>query len=118
MFDVFKKHRKLKLLGLTLGLLLAWFAIKPAADIINGQSVDESSLVGSYANTAEHQIVLREDGIGSMVSGTVTESFFYEYSYGVIECQGLQHSFQVRVLGNGNLWNRFDGTYLYRRTQI
>lgn len=118
MYSVYKKHRKLKLLGLSLGLLLAWCLAKPAADMIAGQNVQADSLVGSYANTSEHQVTLYEDGVGTMVSNGESIDFFYSYSMGRVDCQSEDGAFQMRVLGNGNLWNCYDRSYLYRRSNI
>ncbi len=117
MFSVFRRHRKLKLLGLALGLLLVWFAAKPAADLINGQNADPASLVGNYANTSEHQIVIYDGKLGRMVSEDVSADFLYSFEDGILDCNAVDFSFQIRVLGNGNLWNCYDGTYLYRRIE-
>ena len=117
MFDVFRRHRKLKLAGFTLGLLLAWFLAKPAIDMANGQNVDQSSLVGSYANTAEHQVMIYDQEVGRLISENTTEDFFYTYKQGVLECRSLYFDFKIRVLGDGSLFNGYDNTYLYRRAE-
>ena len=117
MFDVFRRHRKLKLAGITLGLLLAWFLAKPAIDMANGQNVEQSSLVGSYANTAEHQVMIYDQEVGRLISENTTEDFFYTSKQGVLECRSLYFDFKIRVLGDGSLFNGYDNTYLYRRAE-
>ena len=117
MFDVFKRHRKLKLAGITLGLLLAWFLAKPAIDMADGQNVDQSNLIGSYANTADHQVMIYDQEVGRLVSENTSEDFFYTYKQGVLECRSLYFDFKIRVLGDGSLFNGYDNTYLYRRAE-
>ncbi len=115
MFDVFKRHRRTKLAGITLGLLLVWYAAKPVIDMANGQNVDQSSLIGSYANTSEHQVVIYDGEVGHLVSENTYEDFYYTYKEGVMECRTLYFDFRIRVLGDGSLYNGYDETYLYRR---
>ena len=117
MNDVFRRHRKLKLVGMTLGLLLAWYAAKPAIDMANGQSKEPKDLIGSYANTSEHQVMIYDEEVGRLVSENTSEDFFYTYKQGVLECRSLYFDFKIRVLGDGSLWNGYDNTYLYRRAE-
>ena len=117
MFDVFKRHRKLKLAGIAFGLLLAWYAAKPAIDMANGQNVDPESLIGSYANTSEHQVMIYDGEVGRLISENTFEDFFYNYIQGVLECRSLYFDFKIRVLGDGSLFNGYDNTYLYRRAE-
>jgi hypothetical protein len=116
MYDVFKKHRTLKLVGLTVGLFLLWFLAKPAYDLISGRSYEVSSLTGTYANGKEHQVTILEEGIGKMVAGSISEDFFFKYSEGTLSCEGTNYVWGMKVLGDGSLWNEYDSSYLFKRT--
>ena len=117
MYDVLKRHRGLKLMGIALGLLLVWFIAKPATELIGGHYVDETSIVGTYANTGAHQVMIYGSGLGRMVSEATTEDFFYQYGEGVLECRSPNGQWRIRALKSGSLWNEYDRTFLYRRAE-
>lgn len=115
MYSVFRKNRGLKLLTLAIVALIAWFLLTPAISLIEGREADETSLIGSYASGREHQVVIYPESLGRMVSSGHSEDFRFSYSEGTLSCNGEESSWTMKVLEGGNLYNCYDGTYLYKR---
>lgn len=118
MFGVFKKHRILKLIGLTFGLFLLWYLVSPAIDMIRGQDVQITELVGTYAYGTDHVVEFYTETIGKMVSEGVPTEFMYTFDKGIISCHSVgddPQEWEMRTLSNGAIFNCYDSTYLFKR---
>ena len=117
MFGVFKKHRILKLAGLFLGLFLLWYLVSPVIDIVKGQSVPLTEIVGSYAYGVDHWIDFYTTECGKMVSSGESIMFSYEYDKGTIHCTEYEtdRSWDIKVLSTDSIYNCYDKTYLFKR---
>ena len=119
MFQLFKKHRILKLGGLTVGLFLLWYLISPFADLIKGMDVEVIDLIGSYAYGSEHYVELLTDQLGKMTSKESVIEFNYTYDKGLLTCISLDEetNWTMRAVSDNALFNNYDSTYLFKVNQ-
>lgn len=117
MYSVYRKHRILKVILLTLGLVAGSFIVTPAINLAKGRKIEASSLIGNYAFGIDHQVVIYNPSVGKMVSEDVTVQFFYTFENGVISCDSENLSWEMRSLGDGNIFNCFDNYFLLRGEQ-
>ena len=115
MYDVFKQHRILKLVGLALGLLLVSYLIGAGVSLYQSRSVSIDSMVGLYAFQTSHQIVINDKATGQMVSGDVSEYFVFSFSQGTFSCASQSYKWTMKVVGKTNIYNDFGHCYLYRQ---
>jgi hypothetical protein len=114
-YDVFKKHRLAKLVGLALGLLLASYLIGAALALVNSRAVSIESMIGVYAFKTEHQIVINDGHSGQMVSDDLSTYFIFSYAEGTFHCASQTDKWTMKVVAYSNIYNDFDHTYLYRQ---
>jgi hypothetical protein len=114
-YDVFKQHRLLKLVGLALGLLLVSYLVYAGTSIYSSRGIGLSSLIGSYYDGIEHQVDIDEDGHGRLVSGDYSVAFIYSYGEGSFACTAADsNTWTLKVVDQGNLYCTYDGHYLVR----
>ena len=117
MFALFKKHRILKLVGFTAGLFLIFFLLSPIIDMVKGQDIDASELLGSYSYGTEHYVDILTNNVGRMVSKGTTVEFTYTYDKGRIDCLSADKtiSWRMRTVSDNAIFNSYDTTYLFKR---
>jgi hypothetical protein len=117
MYDVFKQHRSIKLIGLFFTVLLLSYLIHAGLSLFRSRGVSLSSLVGLYSAGVSRQIEVKDGGLGRLVSGDYSSNFSYEYSLGTFDCTSADKlkTWQIRVVDQSNLFSSFDNVYLYRQ---
>ena len=101
MFALFKRHRILKLGGITIGLFLLWYLISPMMDLIKGMDMSSEEIT---------------DRVGKMTSKEVVIEFNYTYDKGLLSCSSIDEetTWNMRCVSDNALYNGYDSTYLFK----
>lgn len=116
MYEVFSRHRWLKIGGLTLGLLILSYLIGAALGLCQSRAVPVDSLVGYYRYSSGYEVQIFNGNKGLMISDSAATDFQFVYSAGTLACSSpsLPSPWRMKVVNKKDLYNEYDGFYLYR----
>ena len=115
-YELFKRHRLIKLLGLLVGLVLLSYLIYGFSSLYSSRSLGVESWIGFYAHGSTHQVILFKNGLGHLVSDEASFGFRYSYDYGSFHCEGEDgQSWEMKGVSKTNLYSLYDHTFLYRQ---
>lgn len=119
MYDVFKKNRVLKLIGLALGLFVVLYLLDAFNAFYGSRNVSLASMVGFYSYQNAHQVTINANNTGRMVSEALSVPFEFTYSAGTFSCSSSDKLFvwEMKAVNGSNLFNGYDRTYLYRQQE-
>jgi hypothetical protein len=117
MFAVFQRHRLLKILSLVLAVIVLSYVGHGVASFYQGRSAGIDDLVGYYAYGVSHQIDIKNDHLGRLVSGGTSFSFAFDYSDGTFFCHSAEgaDSWRMKSLSGSEIYSEYDKTLLYRQ---
>lgn len=117
MFEMFKKHRLLKLSLTLLIFVLAYFLISPFIEVFKGVSIPLSSLKGEYKGAnSETYLLIESDKLGKVVTEKISDGFYFTYESGTLMCLGIETdlNFEIKILKSKNLYLDLTNEYLKR----
>lgn len=115
MFNLFKKKRKIKITLTVLILLLGSFIVSPFIEIVKGTAIPNIELIGEYKSSKQSYLII-ENSYGRMILENYGTDFMYTYEAGTFSCSSIENddSWEMIVLGSGNLINKFNNEYMFK----